>query len=375
MKLLLAPNSYKEVADSVKASKLFLKYLNDKRLDIVEKPISDGGDSFLSICKDNYKLNIINYEITRCYSNNIMEILAGYDEVNSNLYIESAGILGLKVIPVNKRNPGESNSKGLGDLLKIILEDVVNKKLDVKKIFIGIGGTGTNDLALGTCSRFGLRLYDDEKELEVKPINYYKVKKIEWKGVKLPFQLISILDVNSKLLGKNGATLTFGKQKGANENELQLIEKGFKNIINILKKMGIVDSAENLSGAGGGLAAGLSIFFNAESKSAKDFILKDLALNELKNDVDYVLTGEGSFDSQSLMEKGVGIIIDEFKEFVKRIFLVCGKIEKEAKEKLNEKVYCIELQKYFSSKEESIRNFEKGIELACKEIRSVLNSE
>lgn len=375
MKLLLAPNSYKEIADSAKVSKLFSKYLYDKRLDIIEKPISDGGDSFLKICKDNYKLNKLSYKITRCYNDDIMKIKVGYDTVNFDLYIESAEILGLKVIPVNKRNPGELNSKGLGDLLKIIQEDVVNKELDVKKIFIGIGGTGTNDLALGACSRFGLKLFDDKEELEIKPLNYYKVKKIEWKGEKLPFNLISILDVNNKLLGKNGATLTFGKQKGASENELQIIEKGFKNIINILKKMGMVDSTKNLSGAGGGLAAGLSIFFHGESKSAKDFIIKNLGLNKINYNVDYVLTGEGSFDAQSLMEKGAGVIIDEFKDSTKRIFLVCGKIEKEAKEKLNEKVYCIELQKYFFSKEESMKNLEKGIELACREIGSVLNSE
>ena len=375
MKFLIAPNSFKEVADSVLASGLFLKYLDDKRIDFFEKPVSDGGDAFLKICEENYKLDILTYDITGSYSDELMSIPAGYDKSKYNLYIESAEILGLKVIPQVNRKPGEINSKGLGDLLKIIKEEAANNKLNVQRIYIGIGGTGTNDLALGACSRFGLRLFDDEKELEVKPVNYYKVKRIEWKGEKLPFKLIPILDVNNKLLGENGATLTFGKQKGADEKELKLIEKGFDNIINILINMGYVSSADNLSGAGGGLAAGLSIFFNAETRPAKEFILKDLGLNKMKNKVDYVVTGEGYFDAQSLMEKGAGIIIDEYKDSVKRVFLVCGEIEKEVKEKLNENVYTIELRKYFSSKEESIKNFEKGIELACKEIRKVLNSD
>ena len=137
--------------------------------------------------------------------------------------------------------------------------------------------------------------------------------------------------------------------------------------------MNMIDSVENLSGAGGGLAAGLSIFFNAKLKSAKEFILKDLSISKIKNDIDYVVTGEGYFDAQSLMEKGTGIIIDEFKDSAKKIFLVCGRIDQKVKEKLNGNVYCIELQKYFSSKEESINNFENGIELACKEIKNCLN--
>ncbi|MGB8321266.1 MAG: glycerate kinase [Ignavibacteriaceae bacterium] len=375
MKVLVAPNAYKEAANSVEAARLFIKYLNDDRFDIVEKPISDGGDSFLNICNENYRLKLFKYNITNSYDDSIMQIRVGYESINSILYIESAEILGLKVIPENKRNPGEINSKGLGDLLKIIIEEVENKNINVDKIYIGIGGTGTNDLGLGVCSRFGLKLFENDKELEIKPVNYYKVNRIEWTKQKMPFQIIAVVDVRNDLLGERGATLTFGKQKGASDEQLQIIEKGFSNIINILIKMGMVDSADILSGAGGGLAAGLSIFLNSEVKYAKEFILKDLGIIRLKDDIDYIVTGEGFFDHQSLMEKGTGIIIEEFKESAKRIFLVCGKIDKKVKESLNEKVYSIELQKYFSSKEESIKNFAKGIELACKEIRNVLNSD
>ena len=375
MKLLLAPNAYKEAADSVAAAGLFKKYLYNNRLNIIKKPISDGGDTFLNICKENYRLKLLTYEIKESYSKNLMQIQVGYDSINSNLYIESAEILGLKVIPENKRNPGEINSKGLGDLLNIIKEEVDTKNLNVDNVYIGIGGTGTNDLGLGACSRFGLKLFDNDKELEIKPINYNNVNRIEWAGQKVPFRIITVVDVKNELLGKHGATLTFGRQKGASDKDLQIIEHGFNNIINLLKRMNMVDSADDLSGAGGGLAAGLSIFFNAEVKYAKDFILKDLGLSKIKNDIDYVITGEGSFDYQSLMEKGTGIILEEFKDSAKIIFLVCGKIDEKVKKSLNEKVYCIELQKYFSSKTESIKNFEKGIKLASKEIRKVLGSE
>ncbi|MEJ2615703.1 MAG: glycerate kinase [Ignavibacteriaceae bacterium] len=374
MKLLLAPNAYKESSDSVFAAGLFKKYLTDNRFDIIEKPISDGGDSFLNICKENFNLKLLTYKITNCYDDELIQIQIGYDTQHLNLYVESADILGLKVIPENKRNPGEINSKGLGDLLKIIKEEVDKNRLNVDNVFIGIGGTGTNDLGLGACSRFGLKLFDNDKELEIKPINYYRVNRIEWNEQNIPFKIVPVVDVKNELLGEHGATLTFGKQKGANDEQLKIIEKGFNNIIDILKQKNMVDSTDKLSGAGGGLAAGLKIFFNSEVKYAKDFILKELGIDKIKNDIDFVITGEGVFDNQSLMEKGTGIIIDEFKDTAKVIFLVCGEINEKVKESLNESVYCIELRKYFSSKEESIRNFKKGIELACNEIRNVLNN-
>ncbi len=369
MKVLIAPNTYKEVADSVKASDLFSIYLTTKKeINLIKKPISDGGDAFLNICRNIYKLKTLSYDITKCYNNNLMSIKVGYNENNSTIYIESADILGLKVIPKNQRNPGIINSKGLGDLLSRLKEDADTKKIKIDTVFIGIGGTGTNDLALGACSRFGLKVFNNTSELQIEPINYHKIKIIEWPEPELPFKIIPIIDVNNELLGESGATLMFGKQKGANNEELQIIEKGFQNIVDILIKMDMVDNKRNLSGAGGGLAAGLSIFFNAEPKKAKDFIMEDLSFDKLKNNIDYIVTGEGSFDTQSLMDKGCGIVINEFKDSVKRIFLVCGKIDSEVKEKLNTNVYCIELSKYFNSVEESINNFEKGIELACKEI-------
>ncbi len=91
----------------------------------------------------------------------------------------------------------------------------------------------------------------------------------------------------------------FGKQKGSTENELEQIEYGFNNLVNLLYKNNLLDSSKELSGAAGGLAAGFQIFFNSQIKSSKDFILNDLNLKNYYN-VDFIITGEGAFDSQAL---------------------------------------------------------------------------
>src|ERR1035437_9045644 len=116
-----------------------------------------------------------------------------------------------------------------------------------------------------------------------------------------------IIDVDNPLLGENGGIRIFGSQKGASENDLNIIEDGIKNILNIFKKDELIKDKIFLSGSGGGIPAGLSLFLKTTSKSSKDFILNDLNLKKY-NDINYLITGEGKFDSQSFYNKGTGKI-------------------------------------------------------------------
>ena len=87
-------------------------------------------------------------------------------------------------------------------------------------------------------------------------------------------------DVNNPLLGENGSTYVFGKQKGLTELECNSIEYGFENLVKIFNQNDIGDSSNELSGAGGGLAAGFQIFLNSQINYSKDFILTDLQFNK-----------------------------------------------------------------------------------------------
>lgn len=368
MNFLIAPNSFKECSDSVGIADLFYQNLSEKlNANFIIKPISDGGDGFLNVCADIFNLKKLTYKISQPYNDDLLNCEVGYDEQNKSLFIESAIVLGMRIIPKSKRKPGYINSKGLGDLLKKISKDVENGRVAINKIFIGIGGTGTNDLSLGAASLFGLKLFRDDKELKIEPANYHTASRIIWNKTKLPFKIISVIDVNNKLLGKDGTVYTYALQKGANKEELPMLEKGFSNIINLLKKKGMVKNERELSGAGGGLAAGLKIFFNSETITSRDFILKQLGVNKVKKS-DFVVTGEGFFDKQSLMEKGTGVIIDHFKDKVGKIFLCCGKIDSKIIKKLPKNVHIIELSRYFKNDKESIKQYKNAIKLASTEI-------
>jgi glycerate kinase len=373
-KILIAPNSFKEAGDSDKIADWFRKYLgNDSSLSVKTLPISDGGDGFLNVCKRVFNLKLLSYSITTPFDESTFNCEIGYSVNEKKIYIESARVLGLKVIPSEHRNPLKISSKGMGDLFLGIIDDIRQNKLSVEEVIIGIGGTGTNDLGLGVCSRFGLELYDlFGKKDRVVPEYFYRIRDIKWNMPELPFKINAVIDVDNPLLGPKGAARTFGPQKGADKGEIEVMELGFNKIVNLLKNKGLPRSYDKLLGAGGGLAAGLYIFFNASLELAKDFIKEQLNLNQIISDRDIILTGEGSFDDQTLSGKGAGIVLDLATEMKKKVILCCGKVAEGMRDKLGKNVEIIEILSYFNNEAESIKNIEKGIEMACRKINSIL---
>lgn len=371
-KVLIAPNSFKECADSVeitefiKASLFRLLPAEIKsEIDFWLKPISDGGDGFLEVCQRNFGVEFLHFEISNPFNGDKFFCPVGYFQESKTLYIESAEVLGLKIIPEEFRKPMTLSSRGMGDLLLQILDSVNDGIMDVEKVIIGIGGTGTNDLGMGMMEVFGLELFDaKDNKLEVLPKNFSFVEKIIVPEVSLPFKIELIVDVENPLLGIDGASLLFAEQKGATDEEAMEMEKGFTHILNQLE---VDDAAQaDLYGAGGGIAAAMKLFFNAEEKFADKFIKEDLKVHVEVSDVDLVITGEGKLDSQTFLNKGAFIVVNEFAQKKIPIIFLCGSSDGNLPEIENLKV--IEISEYFDSIEESIQKIDQGIEIACRKI-------
>jgi glycerate 2-kinase len=374
--LLLAPNSFKECADSVEITRILSSELeNSVNWQIIEKPLSDGGDGFLQVCESLFQGNRLNYLIKNLYDEQIKPVDVVYSKENKLVIIESAEVLGLKRIPDEFRNPMLFNSKGLGELFHFIKNDVSSEKIDVEKVIIGVGGTATVDFGLGAASVFGLKLLDnDNNKLEVIPANYLKIKEIVYSKPDLPFDLEVVADVKTPLFGNNNAIEIYSKQKGANQNHITELVSGFTNIYNLLLNNKLIHSDRQLNGSGGGLAAGLEVLFGAEIISSEVFIDEILLSDIDKSSIDAVVTGEGAFDEQSLQDKGAHIIIEKFREYNKPIFLICGTIEKSISDNLPSMVKVIQLIDFFNSEEDSIKYYETGLQKAAKEIINQLNN-
>lgn len=370
MNILVAPNSFKECADSVSIAELIVTNLSrHKGYNLISKPLSDGGDGFLRVCQENFGLEILYYNIPAPYGSRIIKCPVGYSRADKKIYVESANVLGLKIIPASKRHPLILSSRGMGVLLKNILKDIKRGKIEAAEIIIGIGGTGTNDMGIGMLSESGMKLLDkNNSELEPIPLNFRSIKKILWKRPEFPFKITLVTDVNNPLLGRDGAAAVYGKQKGLTAEEILIAEAGFRNIITILKKDRIIRNTEFLSGAGGGLAAGFQIFPGSKIIRSDKFISNNLGIKKSRH-ISAVITAEGRFDTQSFMNKATGIIIKKFSHTNTKIILVCGSVDKKVLRLIPENVYPIELLNFFKNKADSIRYYKKGIKMACKKIR------
>lgn len=371
MKILVAPNSYKECADSFEISKIICESLSEiNSLKVISRPLSDGGDGFLSVIKNIYDVNETKIVVSDEFNQKkIYKILI--DNKTDTAYLESAAVIGLKCIEEKNRKPLLLNSALIGKIIKKLTMEVNNSKIKIKNLIIGIGGTATIDFGIGACTQLGLSLMDSmQNQITPFPKYFNLVSSIQFVKPDFPFNLKCIVDVNTELIGEPGAIEIYGKQKGAAEIDLKIIKGGIKNILDIVTANKNFTIPQKLNGAGGGLASGLNIFLNAEIIYAEDFITKDLLYDLIINEIDAVITGEGNFDYQSFEGKGAGIILKMFDEKNIPIFLINGSTNLTEGIHLPKNVSLINLIDFFDSKEESIKKYKAGI---AKAVQIVLN--
>jgi glycerate 2-kinase len=359
MRILVAPNSYKECASSAEASDLIAGQLVRHGFsDVISFPLSDGGDGFLEVCGRHNNLTRQFLRIQNCYNARGKRVAVGLDKKSGTFYIESADIIGLKDIPQRFRKPTELSSENFGILLHYLYR---LRDRPPRKLIIGIGGTGTNDLGLGLCRPFGLKLFDTHgKELPVIPKNYSSVA-----AVQLParsnLSIEVVLDVEAPLFGKYGASRVFARQKGASEKDIALLEPGVRNIVRVLERDHGFQLKDKPYGAGGGVTVGLSLIADVKVILSKQFLIERLKLAKRIKQCDMVITGEGKFDKQSFMSKATGIVLQETAKQKKRTIMIVGSSNTQEWRLKRQRTTIYELLPLFSSRRESLRRFKGGI--------------
>lgn len=223
--------------------------------------------------------------------------------------IEMSVASGLPMVPVEKRNPMLAGSFGTGLLIRDALDQ------GIRDIVIAIGGSATNDGGMGAMSALGVRFLDkDGKQLKGCGEELAFVRDVDLEHMHPAVREASftvMCDVTNPLLGQDGATYTFGPQKGADAGMLEALEKGMENYAAVVEeKTGIRASEAEGAGAAGGLGFSLMSFLKAELKPGIETVLDMVHFNEKLKGADLVITGEGRMDWQSSMGKvpsGVGV--------------------------------------------------------------------
>jgi glycerate 2-kinase len=216
--------------------------------------------------------------------------------------IEMASASGLELIKPEDRNPLLTTSYGTGQLIKHALDK------GVSRILIGIGGSATNDGGAGMLQALGVSFKDENgKELSFGGGSLGRLHTIDVSGLDERIKHVKFdvaCDVTNPLIGENGASAIFGPQKGATAEMVHALDQNLSHFADVLKEQLGQDIA-HLDGAGaaGGLGAGLMAILNAELKKGIDFVIEYTRLEEQVKGADYVFTGEGSIDAQTLFGK------------------------------------------------------------------------
>ena len=222
--------------------------------------------------------------------------------------MEMAAASGLPLVPAELRDPRNTTSYGTGELIR----DALDKGF--RDISIAIGGSATNDGGIGCMRALGVRFLDEDgNELSGCGGDLIKIRSIDRSGMdpRLRDTHITVMcDVTNPLCGENGATRTFGKQKGGTPEILDELEAGMENYRELLRReFGIDMDEEPGAGAAGGLGAALLSFLRAELRSGIETVLDLIEFDKKLEGVSLVVTGEGRADWQSAFGKvmqGVG---------------------------------------------------------------------
>lgn len=323
MKFLFASDSFKGTLSSDQTIELLTKAAEEVfgSCETSGVPVADGGEGTTDAVVKARNGEIITVPV----HGPLMEMEQGfYGRLSgSEAILEMAAASGLPMVPEEKRNPLNTTTYGTGELLKAALD------AGYTEIAIAIGGSATNDGGMGFASALGIRFLDqDGNVLEGRGEDLEKVAHIDMSGLDPAVQkahFTVMCDVTNPLCGPDGATYTFGKQKGGTPEILDRLEKGMQNYRDvIIREFGINPDEIQGSGAAGGLGTALKVFLHAEMKSGIETVLDLIDFDARLEGVDLVVTGEGRTDWQSCFGKVMQGVGDRSAKHQVPVAALCG---------------------------------------------------
>ena len=322
-KILIAPDSFKGTLSSSQiceiVSQSALEHFPGCKT--VSIPIADGGegsvDSFLA-CVGGEKRRVI-------VKGPFMEDMESFYAMLDNGYavIEMAACAGLPLVG-GRKNPFTTTTYGVGQLIL----DAVNR--GAKKIILGLGGSATNDGGCGAAAACGAQFYNANGQAFIPTGGTLAdIHRIE-RG-RLPIadvEITAMCDINNPMYGTQGAAYIFGPQKGASADDVVVLDKGLRHLDAMIQR----DLGQNVAdipgaGAAGAMGAGMMAFFNATLKMGIEVVLDSVGFDHLLDGADLVITGEGSFDHQSLGGKAVIGIARRAKQKNVPVIVISGGAE------------------------------------------------
>ncbi len=303
MKIVLAPDSFKESMSATEAVAAMragvLEALPDA--ECVGVPMADGGEGTVDAVVDALHGQHVEVEVFDPLGRSVSARF-GYIPLRQLAVIEMAAASGLELIPPAERDVLRASTFGVGQLIRAALDRGTDDLL------IGLGGSATNDGGAGMLTALGAALVDAEgAPLEPGGAALRHLDRIDVSGLDPRLRDIRIRvasDVTAPLLGPTGASAVFGPQKGATPADVEILEAALTQLATVTSTtLGKANPQRRGAGAAGGLGFALVEFLGADSKPGVDEVAATVGLERALHGADWVFTGEGSVDAQTVMGK------------------------------------------------------------------------
>lgn len=327
VKIIISPDSFKGSLSAWQAALAIEEGIKniDEKIETIVLPIGDGGEGTLEIL-----IHATDGEFVNCRVDNPLGqlISASYGVLGNKrtAVIEMAQASGLMTVAQNELNPQIATSFGTGQLVIAALD------AGLRDFIFCIGGSATNDGGVGMLRALGLRLLNYQGE-EVEEtidglLNVEMLDFTHWDSRLASCQFVIASDVTNPLLGENGATTIFGRQKGVKEQQIPYFEEALTCWANCVhSQLGI--RLHDLAGAGaaGGMGGAIIAFLNGKMEKGIDLVLETMNYRQTMIGADYIITGEGQSDEQTFFGKAIMGVSAYAREENIPCILISGSIE------------------------------------------------
>lgn len=327
MRVLVCPTAFKGSLGAVEVASAMARGVRRAlpAAEVRELPLSDGGPGLVEAISAGEDGRVETTTVTGPLGEPVEGriLWTAADEA----LLESADACGLHLLPDGGK-PLEAHTRGVGELAERALER------GAARLRIGLGGSGTTDGGTGMARVFGYRFLDEQgRELPAGGGSLRRLARIE-PGERPAGgegrEIVGLADVETPLTGMRGAARTFGPQKGATAEEVELLVDGLERLAGRLVEDLDRDVAGLAgSGAAGGLGAGCAAFLGARLVPGARWVLRRLGFDRRLREADLVLTGEGAYDASSRAGKITSAVLRRCRDAGVPAVLVAGRIEGE----------------------------------------------
>lgn len=302
MKIVIAIDSFKGCMTSSQAGEAaktgILRVLPDA--DVIVRPMADGGEGTVDALAAGRVKEDAAAEVQGPLGEPVSAKYAVLD--GSTAVMEMSAASGITLVRKDQLNPYKTSTYGVGQMIKDALDR------GCREIILGIGGSATNDGGAGMLQALGFELLDEEGSpipLGAEGLGKLSEIRTENADSRLSECRIRVVsDVGNPLTGEQGSSAVFGPQKGATPEMVKQLDQWLSHYAEVSSAC-VKDADPDYpgSGAAGGLGFALRTFLNAELVPGVDLVLDFTGMEEVVKDADYLITGEGQLDRQTVMGK------------------------------------------------------------------------